>query len=257
MPLLVARLAGVNAAPTPCLIHTTTARPAAIAGSACVSRRCCTSCARDCSKGFLPIPSPGQPGQHNRLNAGFSGKPLNWPDSIPGGPAALSLSNDDLPTALHRLDLWQEQGLSADELQAVLNAAAGSFAVSTALLPAPAPIASPSTLCPVGASPHEWSLHAWLQHLPLPHTFPWANTNAPPGDTEPGQAEPLIVVIGPLPTGRDSLQLLDWAQQAQVWASSAARCGPAAPPWRERSVARSILSRQRLAGASQRRSRRQ
>ena len=162
----------MNAALTPCLIHPTTARPAAIAGSACVSRRCCTSCARDCSKGFRPIPSPSQPGQHNRLNVGFSGKPLNWDGLHPWGAAALSLSNDDLPTALHRLNLWQQQGLSGDELQAVLNAAAGSFAVSTALLPEPAPITSPSTLCPVGASPHEWSLHAWLQHLPLPHAVP-------------------------------------------------------------------------------------
>jgi GT2 family glycosyltransferase len=130
----------------------------------------------------------------------------------PWGAAALSLSNDDLPAALQRLALWQQQGLNADDLQAVGDAAAGSFAVTTALLPETTTITEPSRLCPIGAGLNDWSLHAWLQHLPCGNSFPWLGS---------GDAEPLIVVIGPLPGGRESLQLLDWAQRRQVWASTA------------------------------------
>lgn len=126
----------------------------------------------------------------------------------PWGAAALSLSNDDLAAALKRLGLWEQQGLNADELKAVGHAAPGSFAVTTALLPEAGTISKPSRLCPIGVDLNDWALHAWLQHLPCGDSFPWVSS---------GDAEPLIVVIGPLPSGRESLQLLDWAQERQVW----------------------------------------
>lgn len=130
----------------------------------------------------------------------------------PWGAAALSLSNDNLSAAVLRLTQWQQHGLQADELKAVADAAEGSFAVQMALLPETSSIDASSNLCPIGASAEDWSLHAWLQHLPCEKPFPWESQ---------GNGKPLIVVIGSLPEKQESLQLLDWAERRQIWANAA------------------------------------
>ncbi|QPN60974.1 glycosyltransferase [Synechococcus sp. CBW1002] len=132
----------------------------------------------------------------------------------PWGAAALALEGDDLQQAVERLRHWQRQGFSADDLAAIAAAPPGSFTLPAALLPDPPPLPQRCRLQVLGTHLHDWQVHAWLQHAPLPPGFSLIEGQAPPEAAE----SVIALVLSPLPPGPASLQLLGLALLPWVFA---------------------------------------
>ncbi|MBM5797695.1 MAG: glycosyltransferase [Cyanobacteria bacterium K_Offshore_0m_m2_072] len=131
----------------------------------------------------------------------------------PWGTAALAVNRGDRNAAVACLRHWQSRGLSQADLQAIEAAAPGQFS-GDALQPPEAPKALPrvARVISPGCNSHDWQLHAWMQHLPLPHDFELCAT----------ATDTIHVLLGPLPEGPASLALIPLAGQPWVFASDPA-----------------------------------
>ncbi len=130
----------------------------------------------------------------------------------PWGQAALALCHGSQPAAIKQLQHWLQAGLSAADLKALTAADAGQFS-GEALQPAPsAPLPGRARIHAPGLDLHDWQLHAWFQHLPLPPEFELAADDGAPA---------IHLLLGPLPQGPASHGLLALAGQPWVFTSEA------------------------------------
>lgn len=129
----------------------------------------------------------------------------------PWGSAALAVCRGQLLKAIDTLEHWLHEGLTATDLETITNAAASQFN-GEALAPSPGgPFPQQAKLALLGAASNDcnWQLHAWLQHLPLPAGFE-LHSNA---------ATTIHLLLGPIPQGPASLQLIGLAGQPWVFSN--------------------------------------
>lgn len=152
----------------------------------------------------------------SRLRSGWSrvwsrpdppdGEPAAAPAFHPWRAAALACAGGDPAAGEARLQHWLKHGLGAPDLQQIRRAPAEGF-------PERPPERDPGAQWPrrcrvvaLGSHLRDWTLHAWLQHCPLPEGFEPLD----PDQDDTGNEAAVALQLRELPSGAESLALVAW-----------------------------------------------
>lgn len=127
----------------------------------------------------------------------------------PWGSAALAVCQGQEQAAIRRLQEWLQAGLTATDLAQLAAAPICQLGSTHASSRATSPCLPQRARlnCP-GGDLHDWQVHAWLQHLPLPNNFVLG-----------GEGDPVIhLLLTALPENTDSHSLIPLAGEPWVFA---------------------------------------